>query len=84
MEDPPDEYNRTSDLKAMIKRVSQNSTKSIKHLASLTKAYSKEVTHGWLIPLQVAILYHIKGASVIPLGVADQLLVEKWELYQQE
>jgi hypothetical protein len=77
MENPLDEKTRISDLKAMIERGNHKSTKSTEHLLSLTKAYTKEVTHGWLIPLQVASLYHIKGASVIPLGVADQFSVDR-------
>ena len=77
LEEPPDEQTRISDLNAMLERGNHKSTKSTTHLAALKKAYLKEVTHGWLIPLQISCLHHIKGASVIPIGVADQFSVDK-------
>ena len=50
--------------------------------AALNKAISKDIDHGWALPLTIEYLQSIKNAVVIPLGVSEQLSInEKGERY---
>ena len=69
----PDEKTRLSDLKAMLNRGNHQSAK--KNIDVLQKAFDKEVSRGWLLPVTVESLPKIKGLSIIPLGIADQFSI---------
>ena len=68
---------RQVDLLRMIQRGNQQSTKSPAHVQAITKSYTKEIKHGWLIPMTVDCLKKLKGAGVIPLVVADQFTINE-------
>ena len=38
--------------------------------------YQKEVNHGWMLPVTMECVPKIKGASVIPVGVATQFIID--------
>ena len=66
------ESTRKKDLTAMIERGNHKSSMRHANKQSLVKAYQKEVEYGWLIPISIDCLEKLEGASVIPLGVAEQ------------
>ena len=55
----------------MIFRGNQKSSHSEINSAALEKAISKEIDHGWALPLKIESLQNIKNAGVVPLGVAE-------------
>ena len=79
---PIEEETRKSDLDAMILRGNHKSPQSVLNAAALNKAISKEIDHGWELPLTIESLQRIKNAGVMPLGVAEQFSInEKGERY---
>ena len=56
----------------MILRVNHESSHSVLNSAALDKAISKEIDHGWALPLTIESLQSIKNAGVVPLGVAEK------------
>ena len=38
--------------------------------------YTKEVKHGWMLPIPKHSLTKLKGAAVIPVGVATQFTID--------
>ena len=66
----------------MLLRGNHKSARSALNAAALKKVIDKEVKHGWVLPLTIDSLRHIKNAGVVPLGVAEQLSIdEKGERY---
>jgi len=72
----PDEHTRMSDLKAMLKRGNHKSAKD--NIETLSKAFTKEVEKGWLLPITIESLTKIKSLSIIPLGIADQWTIDEF------
>ena len=54
----------------MILRVNHKSSYAVLNSPALNKAISKEIDHGWELPLTIESLQSIKNAGVVPLGVA--------------
>ena len=66
----------------MILRGNHKSSHSVLNSASLEKAISKDIDHGWALPLTIEYLQSIKNSGVVPLGVAEQFSInEKGERY---
>ena len=66
----------------MILRVNHKSSQSVLNASALNKAISKEIDHGWALPLTIESLQSIKHSGVVPLGVAEQFSInEKGERY---
>ena len=64
------EKTRKSDQSAMIIRGNHKSSQSVLNAAALNKTISKEIDHGWALPLIIESLQRIKNEGVVPLGVA--------------
>ena len=54
----------------MILRGNHKSSHSVLNSADIDKAISKEIDHGWALPLTIESLQNTKNAGVVPLGVA--------------
>ena len=66
----------------MIPRGNHKSSQSVLNAAAANKAMSKEIDHGWALPLTIEYLQSTKNAGVVPLGVAEQLSInDKGERY---
>ena len=66
----------------MILGGNHKSSHSVFNSAALEKSISKDIYHGWTLPLTIESLQSIKNAGVVPLGVAEQLSIkEKREQY---
>ena len=48
------------------------------NVAALETEMDKEVKNGWLLPLTIDSVRHVKYASVVPLGVAN-----KWSINEK-
>ena len=68
---PIKEETRKSDLDAMIPRGNHKSSHSVLNSAALEKSISKEIDHGWALPLTIESLQSNKNTGVVPLGVAE-------------
>ena len=51
------------------------SSHSVLNSSALEKPISKEIDHGWTLPLTTESLQNIKNAGVVPLGVAEQFSI---------
>ena len=56
----------------MIKRGNRKSAECKESATTLIKNYTKQVEHDLILPITVKCLTRLKGASVIPVGVATQ------------
>ena len=56
----------------MIKGGNHKSASNVENEPPFLKNYTKEVRHGWMLPVTIESLRKIKGAAVIPIGVAQQ------------
>ena len=66
----------------MILRGNHKSSQSVLNAAALNKSISKEIDHGWVLPLTIESLQSIKNAGVVPIGVAEKISInEKGERY---
>ena len=54
----------------MILRGNHKLSHSVLNSAALDKAISKEIDHGWALPLTIEYLKNIKNAGVMTIGVA--------------
>ena len=61
----------------MLLRGNHKSEKSTLNAAALEKSIYKEVEHGWALPLTMESICHIKNMHVVPLGVTEQLSINK-------
>ena len=61
----------------MILRGNHKSSHSVLNLDALEKSISKEIDHGWALPLTNESLQKIKNAGVVPLGVAEQFSIDE-------
>ena len=66
------ESTRVEDLKYMIKRGNHKSAKTKENAEALEASYTREVEHGWMLPVTVECLSKLKGVAVIPVGCAEQ------------
>ena len=73
-----DESTRKEDLNAMLQRGNHKSAKSTENAPALSKAFAKEVSRGWLLPITIESTTKIKNLSVIPLGVATQATIDEF------
>ena len=71
------EHIRKEDLHFMIDRGNHQSATSKENEASLLKNYAKEVERGWMLPTTIESVNKIKGACVIPVGVATQFTIDE-------
>ena len=78
LEDDPSEKIRIEDLRAMLDRGNHKSATSEENAPALLKAFDKEVSRGWLLPVTIESLTKIKKLSVIPLGVATQSSIDEF------
>jgi hypothetical protein len=74
---PIEETDRINDIKALIERGNHKSALTPENKAALNKAFTKETTHQWAIPLTPECIMKIPGASVTPLGVAEQWTINE-------
>ena len=66
----------------MILRGNHKSSQPVLNAAALNKTISKDIDHGWSLPLTIEYLKSIKNAGVVPLGVAEKFSInEKGERY---
>ena len=65
-----------SDLLKMIDRGNHKSATQKENNPTLVKNYDNEVKHGWMLPVTIESLNRIKGAAVIPIGVAQQSSID--------
>ena len=56
----------------MIEKGNHKSTHDKEYSEALHKGYMKEIAHGWMIPITIESVYHIKEAMVLPLGIVYQ------------
>ena len=70
------EETRKEDLEYMMRRGNHKSASDPKNEPTLNKNYKKEVLHGWMLPVTVECIPKLKGASVIPVGVAPQFTID--------
>jgi len=78
LEPDPNEATRLQDLQAMLDRGNHKSAKSDENAPALMKAFDKEVSRGWLLPITIESLTKIKKLSIIPLGVATQSSIDEF------
>jgi len=66
-----------ADVVAMIDRGNHKSATvpDVEH--TLLKNYTKEVKYGWMLPITLESVAKIKGPGVIPIGVAQQQLIDE-------
>lgn len=69
---PITEEERLQDIEFHLDRGNHKSANDPDGLAALNKAYDKEVSYGWQIPLLPSYISSIKDAGITPLGVAKQ------------
>jgi hypothetical protein len=74
---PIKEQDRLNDIKAMIERGNHKSAQTPDNKKALDKAFTKETLHQWAIPLLPECIPQIPGASVTPLGVAEQWTINE-------
>ena len=65
------------DLLRMIERGNHKSASTKENEPTLLKNYTKEVQHGWMLPVTTESLKRIKGAAIIPIGVAQQSSIDE-------
>lgn len=68
------EETRKEDLKHMIERGNHKS--ALMNTQTLDDNYTKEVNHGWMLPILKHSLTILKGAALIPVGVATQFTID--------
>ena len=73
-----DEKTRMEDLLSMLDRGNHKSAKSDENAPALLKAFEKEVSRGWLLPITIESLTKVKNLSIIPLGVATQSTIDEF------
>ena len=65
------------DLRGMIERGNHRSALLKDNKPTLVKNYAKEVEHGWMLPVTIESLEKLRGAAVIPIGVAQQTSIDE-------
>ena len=61
----------------MILRGNHKSSQSVLNAAAPNKAISKDIDHGWALPLTIESLQIIKNAGVVPLGLAEHFSINE-------
>ena len=69
---PIDEKDRLSDIDFHLERGNHKSASHQEGIQAITKAFKREVSLGWQIPILPDAIKAIKGACITPLGVAKQ------------
>ena len=72
-----DDENRLSDIEAMIARGNHCSTASKESEKIIAKNILKEVVRSYLIPIPINFVKEIKGAQIIPIGLARQFTADE-------
>ena len=67
-----DETDRLSDLHAAMAKGNNKSALHPDSIPALKKAYDKEVSKGWMLPIEASSLPSIPGVGVIPIGCMKQ------------
>ena len=70
------EHLRQEDLKFMIAKGNHKSSSHPDNHPTLLDNYEKEVKMGWMLPVTFESVMKIKGAGVIPVGVAQQFTID--------
>ena len=68
---------RIANLHTSIKRGNNKSALDPAQEDFIRKNYQKEVTKGWMLPIPKEEVQKIKGAGVIPIGIAKQFTINK-------
>ena len=71
------EETRIADLHSSIKRGNNKSALDPTHKEFIQKNYNKEVKKGWMLPIPKEAVHKIKGAGLIPIGIAKQFTINK-------
>ena len=61
----------------MILRGNHKSSHPEMNSSALVKSISKDIDHGWELPLTIKYLPNIKNAGVLPLGVEEQFPINE-------
>ena len=61
----------------MILRGNNKLARSAPNAEALEKSIEKEVEHGYVLPLRIDSICHIKNIVVVPLGLSEQLLINE-------
>lgn len=75
LKDLPEQI-RKDDLEYMIARGNHKSAISEENEVTLLKSYEKEVEYGLMLPVTFESVTKIKGAGVIPVGLATQFTID--------
>ena len=67
---------KRSDLMAAIRKGNNKSAINPEAKKNILKNYDKEVNQGWMIPFHQDSIKKIIGASLIPIGIANQLTLD--------
>ena len=70
------ENERLDDIEFHLQRGNHQSTDTDIGVEKLEKAYSKEVSYGWQVPILPSVIKTIKGACITPLGVSAQWTID--------
>ena len=60
----------------MIARGNHKSAKETDYIPTLIENYEKVIRYGWMLPVTIKSVRKIKGASVIPVGIAKQFTID--------
>ena len=60
----------------MMQRGNHKSASDPENAPTLFKNFQKYVHYGWMLPITMECVPKIKGASVIPVGVAPQFIID--------
>ena len=77
LKEPQDEETRLRDLDASIARGNHKSCIKPHLEKSLDEYIAKELRRGYLIPLPIKYLKHLKNAGVIPMGMSEQFTINE-------
>ena len=72
-----DDTSRKEDIDAMIVRGNHQSTASVESQKIIKKNIGKEVVRSYLVPIPIPFIQEIKGAQIIPIGLARQFTVDE-------
>ena len=71
------EAKRVDDVDWMLERGNHKSAEKPENAKDLQKMNNREVQHRWMLPVTVECVKKIKGAGVIPIGVAEQYTMDE-------
>ena len=74
---PISDEDRLADIDFHLERGNHKSALSEEGTKSIDKAFTKEVKHGWQIPILPSVIKSLKGAGITPLGTAKQWTMDE-------